>query len=164
MFGHDTGADAHGSDLRRGYRAVDKARRALYTGVVADIDVADFSGVGHPGSAAYAAALRAGGFRVRLNHVADSADESRTVAVHGNHPCKLGREPLVHRHLAASGLVQDRDIRADSKSRVTGRHNRPYVLDEGVLADVAVRDVVGHPADIRAGAYRTVVQGCVADA
>ena len=98
-------------------------------------------------------------FRILLHHPVQGLHEFRAVAVHRHHIGDLRGEAVVDEHLAAAGLVQDRDGNAVAETAGAVRQDQVHVLQDRVVADLVVGDIVGDILDEAVVPDRHVVQG-----
>ena len=101
------------------------------------------------------------GCRIVFDHPVQGLHELRTVAVHGHHIGDLCGKTVVDQHLAAAGLVQDRDGNAVAEAAGAVRQDQVHILQDRVMADFVIGNIVGYVLDEAVVADGHVVQGCI---
>ena len=144
VFCHDVVANKN----RCGSIAVDAAvfqpGSPFDTGIVADTDIADGSGVDD----LYVMADFSGGgcylFAISFDQVFQFFRQHRIMAVQGDDIGQMSRQLIEYRDLPAAGFIQYGHQRSVAESGAASRYQQIDILDDAIVSDFVIGDMVGN--------------------
>ena len=129
---------------------------------VANAHVKDGTGVDNLHFVANAADIRGVLVGIEVNNAAHTGYQLGTVAIEGHDVSLMGRELVVDRNFAASGLVENRNLHAVAERGLAIDHNHVHVFNERVATNLVIGYVVLNVLNTAVVAHGDVVERHVA--
>lgn len=135
-------ADVYGIELVAVDRSVLQAPGTFYLAIIADTHIFDIAGIDNLYVMADRAHVGCILFGIAGNDPLEVLDQLRAMAIEAKHIGLVSGKAVVDRHLAATSLVQDRDLYIVAERRVPIYQNNIHVLYQCVIANTVVCDVI----------------------
>ena len=135
-------ADVYGIELVAVDRSVLQTPGALNLAIIADTHILDVTGIDDLYVMTDRAHVGCILFGIAGNDSLEVLDQLRAMAIETKHIGLVGGKAVVDRHLAATGLVQYRDLNIVSERRVPIYQDNIHVLYQRVVANTVVGDVI----------------------
>ena len=130
--------------------------------IVADTHVLDGTGIDNGHMRADSPRARSVFVGVIVRYLLQSGYQLGTVAIEGHDVSLMGRELVVDRNFAASGLVENRNLHAVAERGLAIDHNHVHVFNERVATNLVIGYVVLNVLNTAVVAHGDVVERHVA--